>query len=91
MARHNPSVWEGNVASFLLTLPQWGLCDLIAVPPTPFSFDSNAAAEEVQLAMKQEPRSALCPRHQQWLTMSNSPKVSAWNLFIPSKFLMFTL
>lgn len=73
MARHNPCVWDCNVARVLLTLPQWGLCDLIPVPPTPFNFDSNTAVKEVQLAMTQKPWSVSCLRHQQWITAMNNP------------------
>lgn len=73
MARHKPSVREGSVARVLLTLPQWGLCDLIPVPPTLFSFDSNTAVEGEQLAMTQKPQSVLRLRHQYWMTAMSNP------------------
>lgn len=54
---------------FLLTLPQWGLCDLIPIPPTPLSFEhSNTAVDGVQLAMTPKPQSVLRLRHRQGLT-----------------------
>lgn len=54
---------------FLLTLPQWGLCDLIPIPPTPFGFEhSNTAVDGAQLAMTPKPQSALRLRHRQGLT-----------------------
>lgn len=66
----NPHVGEGTVPGFFsLTLPQWGLCDLIQIPPTPFGFEhSNTAVDGAQLAMTPKPQSVLRLRHRQGLT-----------------------
>lgn len=68
----NPHVGEegGTVSGFfLLTLPQWGLCDLIPIPPTPFGFEhSNTAVDGAQLAMTPKPQSVLRLRNRQGLT-----------------------
>lgn len=61
MARQKPSCGGGHCFGFffLLTLLQWGLCDLIPIPPTPFGFEhSNTAVDGAQLAMTLKPQSA---------------------------------
>lgn len=78
-----PQCGSAMLQGFLLTLPQWGLCDLIPIPPTLFKY--SCWREGVQLAVTQKSRSVFSLRHQQWKTAMGNPRqerkqVSAWSL-----------